>query len=41
MIASGSTDLWVARQMGHSKVETTKSIYGHLFARDRQPSLTP
>jgi hypothetical protein len=22
-------------QMGHSKVETTKNIYGHLFAWDR------
>ena len=22
--------------MGHSKVETTKNIYGHLFAEDRQ-----
>jgi hypothetical protein len=21
--------------MGHSKVETTKNIYGHLFAQDR------
>ena len=25
----------VAYQMGHSKVETTKNIYGHLFAQDR------
>jgi integrase len=25
----------VAHQMGHSKVETTKNIYGHLFAQDR------
>lgn len=23
------------RQMGHSKIETTKNIYGHLFAQDR------
>jgi hypothetical protein len=22
-------------QMGHSKIETTKNIYGHLFAQDR------
>ena len=35
MIASGATDLQVAHQMGHSKVETTKNIYGHLFAPDR------
>jgi hypothetical protein len=21
--------------MGHSKIETTKNIYGHLFAQDR------
>ena len=25
----------VANQMGHSKIEITKSIYGHLFAQDR------
>jgi hypothetical protein len=25
----------VAHQMGHSKIETTKNIYGHLFAQDR------
>jgi hypothetical protein len=25
----------VAHQMGHSKIETTKNIYGHLFASDR------
>jgi integrase len=35
LIASGATDLQVARQMGHSKVETTKNIYGHLFAQDQ------
>ena len=35
MIASGATDLQVAHQMGHSKVETTKNIYGHLFAQER------
>jgi hypothetical protein len=25
----------VAHQMGNSRIETTKSIYGHLFAQDR------
>jgi integrase len=35
MIASGATDMQVANQMGHSKIETTKNIYGHLFAQDR------
>ena len=25
----------VAHQMGHSKIETTKNVYGHLFAQDR------
>lgn len=35
MIASGASDMQVARQMGHSKIETTKNIYGHLFAQDR------
>ena len=25
----------VAHQMGHSRIETTKNIYGHLFAQDR------
>jgi integrase len=35
MIASGATDIQVANQMGHSKIETTKNIYGHLFAQDR------
>jgi len=25
----------VARQMGHSRIETTKNIYGHLFAQDQ------
>jgi hypothetical protein len=33
--ASGATDMQVANQMGHSKIETTKNIYGHLFAQDR------
>ena len=31
----GEVILQVAHQMGHSKVETTKNIYGHLFAQDR------
>lgn len=35
LIASGASDMQVARQMGHSKSETTKNIYGHLFAQDR------
>ncbi len=35
LIASGATDMHVAHQMGHSKIETTKNIYGHLFAQDR------
>jgi integrase len=34
-IASGASDVQVAQQMGHSKIETTKNIYGHLFAQDR------
>ena len=25
--------------MGHAKIETTKNIYGHLFAQDRAPIL--
>jgi hypothetical protein len=29
----------VAHQMGHSKIETTKNIYGHLFAQDRHSIL--
>ena len=33
--ASGASDVQVAHQMGHSKIETTKNIYGHLFAQDR------
>jgi integrase len=40
LIASGATDMQVAYQMGHSKVETTKNIYGHLFAQDRADVLT-
>ena len=35
LIASGASDIQVARQMGHSRIETTKNIYGHLFAQDR------
>ena len=35
LIASGASDIQVAHQMGHSKIETTKNIYGHLFAQDR------
>ena len=35
MIASGASDIQVANQMGHRKIETTKNIYGHLFAQDR------
>jgi integrase len=35
LIASGASDIQVARQMGHSKIETTKNIYGHLFAQDQ------
>jgi integrase len=36
LIASGASDMQVTRQMGHSKVETTKNIYGHLFAQDQE-----
>jgi integrase len=35
LIASGATDMQVCRQMGHSRIETTKNIYGHLFAQDQ------
>lgn len=35
LIASGATDMQVAYQMGHSRIETTKNIYGHLFTQDR------
>ena len=35
LFASGASDMQVANQMGHSKIETTKNIYGHLFAQDR------
>jgi hypothetical protein len=30
-----ASDVQVAHQMGHGKIETTKNIYGHLFAQDR------
>jgi integrase len=40
LIASGAKDHEVAYQMGHSRVETTKNIYGHLFAQDRTALLT-
>jgi integrase len=39
LIASGASDMQVAHQMGHSKIETTKNIYGHLFAWDRSAIL--
>lgn len=39
LIASGGSDMQVAHQMGHSKVETTKNIYGHLFAQYYSPGL--
>ena len=35
LIASGASDVQVAHQMGHSKIETTKNMYSHLFAQDR------
>jgi integrase len=35
MVAAGASDIQVANPMGHSKIETTKNIYGHLFAQDR------
>jgi hypothetical protein len=31
----------VARQMGHAKIETTKNIYGHLFAQGQAAILDP
>jgi len=39
LIASGASDVQVAAQMGHSRIETTKNIYGHLFSQDRQEVL--
>jgi integrase len=35
LIASGASDMQVAHQMGHSKIERAKNIYGHLFVQDR------
>jgi hypothetical protein len=35
LIASGASDVQVAHQMGHAKIETTKNIYGQLFTADR------
>jgi hypothetical protein len=35
LIASGASEMQVAHQMGHSKIETSKNIYGHLFASGR------
>jgi len=35
LIASGASDIQVANQMGPSRIETTKNVYGHLFAQDR------
>ena len=35
LIASGASDIQIANQLGHSRIETTKNIYGHLFAQDR------
>jgi integrase len=32
LIASGASDMQVAHQMGHSKIETTENIYRHLLA---------
>jgi integrase len=40
LIASGASDVQVASQLGHSRIETTKNIYGHLFAQDRDDVLT-
>jgi integrase len=41
LIASGASDVQVAHQMGHSKIEATKNIYAHLFAQDRVLILDP
>lgn len=35
LIASGASDMEICAQMGHSKVEITKNIYGHMFTQDR------
>jgi integrase len=40
-IDSGASDVQVAHQMGRTKVETTKSVYGHLFAWDRSAGESP
>ena len=39
LIASGASDMQITNQMGHSRVETTKNIYGHLFEQDRKTLL--
>ena len=39
LIASEASDMQVAHRMGHSKIDTIKSIYGHLFASDRDEIL--
>jgi integrase len=36
----GITDVMIANQMGHAKVETVKDIYAHLFALDLDDLLT-
>jgi len=52
LIASGAADMQVTNQMGHSKIETTKNIYGNPLRpgpgadpqgheRGRKPSLRP
>jgi integrase len=40
LIASGATDMQVTNQMGHSKIETTKNIYGEfeIFSAMVKPS---
>jgi hypothetical protein len=35
LIASSAKDWEICNQIGHSRVETTKNIYGHLFQQDR------
>lgn len=39
LIASGATELDVMNQMGHSSINTTYAIYGHLFEKDRSDLL--
>jgi len=41
LIASGASDMQVAHQMGHSKIETTKNIYGHLHPGCYEPGSEP